>query len=37
MHWAMDRRLIAPRPDLRALCDLEGRELLLPTEPRVSV
>jgi predicted restriction endonuclease len=50
MHWAMDRQLIAPGPDLRwhvsarldrripdfeRLCSLEGRELLLPTEPRL--
>ena len=50
MHWAMDRHLIAPGPDLRwhvsarldrripdfeRLCSLEGRELLLPTEPRL--
>ena len=50
MHWAMDRHLIAPGPDLRwhvsarldrripdfeRLCSLDGRELLLPTEPRL--
>jgi putative restriction endonuclease len=50
MHWAMDKDLIAPGPDLkwhvsrmldsripdfRTLCDLAGRPLILPTEPRL--
>ncbi len=50
MHWALDRNLIAPGPDLpwhvspsldrripdlRVLCDLDGRPLLMPIEPRL--
>jgi putative restriction endonuclease len=50
MHWAMDKNLIAPGPDLkwhvstlldpripdfRALRELAGRPLILPTEPRL--
>lgn len=34
-RWRVSNRLDPRIPDLRALCELDGRELLLPTEPRL--
>lgn len=34
-RWRVSSRLDPRIPDLRALCELDGRELLLPTEPRL--
>ena len=34
-RWHVSKVLDRRIPDFRALCDLDGRELLLPTEPRM--